>query len=138
MHIMISPTERLGMSTPPAFNALRTKIGNSLRTRLRTGISQLNSHLFQINKCATPACSCDHPNENTRHFILHCPNYDHQRHQLFRNVSQILGTDFSDISPPQQIRILLHGESLDTQKAQPVAKQFQNYILGSRRFTATH
>ena len=45
--------KQMGPSRPPKYYELGTKIGNILHTKLRLGISNLNSHLFQIQK-ATP------------------------------------------------------------------------------------
>ena len=127
-------TERLGVSDPPPYYAFGSKIGNVLHTRLRMEMSHLNSHLFQIHKHTTTECSCGHPVENVRHFILFCKNYAHQRCTLFQNISNTLKIAFETLTPTHKLSILLHGESLDSEGGCKVAFHFQNFILSSHRF----
>ena len=109
-------------------------MGNILHTRLRTEMSLLNSHLFRIHKHETPECSCGHGTENIRHFILSCPKYDPQRNVLFQKISRIIGANFSSMSPPLQLRMLLHGDSLGGEGGCAVAYHFQIFLLNSGRF----
>ena len=127
-------TERLGVPTPPTFYEIGTKTGNMYHTRLRTGMSVLNSHLFQINKIETTECACCYRTENVDHFILSCPNYDLHRTELFQNISQTLGVNFGLMSPLLKLRVLLHGEGLGSDDGRAVAYHFQNFLVDSRRF----
>ena len=127
-------SERLGVPRPPTYYEIGSKLGNILHTRLRTEMSNLNSHLFQIQKFITSECSCGSPVENVRHYVLFCSNYDNQRHRLFRSISLITGIEFNGLSSEQQLRLLLHGESLDGGCGPAVAYEFQNFIINSHRF----
>ena len=127
--------ERLGVPTPPAYYATGSKMGNILHTRLRTEMSHLNSHLFQIHKHDTSECSCGHLVENARHFILYCPNYVPKRHELAQNISQALDIDFLSLPPLIQLRILIHGDTLGSEDGRAVACHFQNFLFNSHRFT---
>ena len=128
-------SERLGVPRPPAYYEIGSKIGNLLHTRLRTEMSHLNSHLFQIQKHTTAKCSCGHPIENVRHYILYCPNYINERIKHNDNISEILGIDFTELLPIQQLHLILHGETLDEGGGRAVAYHFQKFIINSHRFT---
>ena len=127
-------TRRLGMSNPPMYFKLGSKTGNIIHTRLRTGMSCLNCHLFRINKIATPECSCGHAVEDVRHFILFCKKIISQRNVLFQNISQVLGVNFSTLTPKSQLNLLIHGESLDVEDGHKIAHHFQIFLLNSKRF----
>ena len=106
-----------------------------MHTRLRTEMSHLNSHLFQIQKHTTAKCSCGHPIENVRHYIVYCPNYINERIKLNDNISQILGIDFTELLPIQQLHLILDGETLDEGGGRSVAYHFQKCIINLHRFT---
>ena len=82
--------KQMGPSRPPKYYELGTKIGNILHTKLRLGISDLNSHLFQIQKSDTTACRCGHTQENVQHFIFQCPNYREKRLTLYQSFQKSL------------------------------------------------
>ena len=127
-------TERLGVPRPPAYYALGSKTGNILHSRLRTEMTHLNSHLFQLQKHTTAECSCGHPVENVRHFILSCPNYSAHRIQLVENISKIIGIDFNDLSPTYQLHLLLHGGTMDDEGGCALAYHFQNFVIFVHKF----
>ena len=105
-------SEQLGVPRPPAYYALGSKTGNILHSRLRTEMTHLNSHLFQLQKHTTAECSCGHPVENVPDFVLSCPNYSAQRIQLVLNIFKIIVIDFCDLSPTYQLHLLLHGGTI--------------------------
>ena len=127
--------EQLGPSVPPSFYNEGSREGNILHTRLRTGMTSLNSHLFRIQKFSTPACDCGYKDESTRHFVLSCPKYNQPRTTLFNNVAHIIGTSFTNRSPTQQLLILTHGTHLCDVDGRAVAREFQKILLASGRFT---
>ena len=127
-------SERLGVPKPPTYYEIGTKTGNIFHTRLRTQMSNLNSHLFEIQKLETPECACGYRTENLHHFILSCPKYELQRNDLFRNISQIIGEDLNRMSPSLLLRLLLHGDSLSDEGGCEVAYHFQNFLIQSHRF----
>ena len=128
--------KRLGVSKPPDYYTLGSKTGNILHTRLRTEMSYLNSHRFQINKTDTPECCCGYPKEDVRHYVLFCPNYDIQRQELNQNVSRILGDNFTNYLPDLQLKILIHGDTLSGEGGREMARYFQNFLTKTNRFTS--
>ena len=129
--------EHLGVPKPPAYYTFGSKSGNILHTRLRTKMSNLNSHRFLVNTHTTPECSCGYKVENVSHFVLFCPNFQRQRHKLFRNISQTLNIDFSMIPPEVKLNLFIHGKNVDCIDGRVVAHHFQNYLADSNRFACT-
>ena len=127
--------ERLGVSKPPNYYKIGSKEGNVLHTRLRTEMSLLNSHQFQINKCSTTACSCGYPRENVRHFTLFCRKYEQQRNELFRDTLHILGINDQLFDPNLTLRLFIHGETLGGEDERRVAHHFQKFLINSNRFS---
>ena len=119
--------KHLGVPKPPAYYTFGSKFGNILHTRLRTQMSHSNSHRFLVNTHTTPECSCGYRVENVSHFALVCPNFQRQRHQLFRNISQTLNIDFSMIPPEVKLNLFIHGKNLDGIDGHVVAHHFQNF-----------
>ena len=65
-------------------------------TRLRVGFSPLNEHRFRHNfDCLSPLCVCGKGNEDTEHFLLHCPLFDNARSNLFGQLGDIPKLEFS-------------------------------------------
>ena len=130
-------TQQLSAQKPPIYYSYGNKTSNCLHTRLRTGMSHLNAHMYKIQKSDTPACSCGYPQENTAHYALTCPKYTSNRKVLFENLSNALQYDFSQKSRPIQLQILLHGTNLSGGDGRAVARHFQNYLQNTLRFSNT-
>lgn len=126
---------QLGTPKPPLYYTLGDKTSNIMHTRLRTGMSLLNAHMFRVQKSETPACSCGYALEDTNHYIFSCPKYTYQRNTLFDNISLILHYDFTQVPRFIQSQILLHGTDLGAGDVRPVARHFQNFLHDSHRFT---
>ena len=129
-------TKQLCIPKPPYYYSHGSKTSNILHTRLRTGMSQLNAHLYQTQKSDSPACSCGHPQENVSHFILTCPLNTCHRNELFGKISQTLQCNFTHKSTPIQLELLLHGTNLSDGVGRAVARHFQNYLHNTLRFTS--
>ena len=117
---------------------LGSKLGNIFHLQLRVGRSNLNEHRFQIGLSNNPGCECSAKSENTKHFVLKCPKYDHIRNTLLDELKEIIPTKLSRISQPALLDILLHGlpESENSgihQKNKIIAKSFQTFLLKSKR-----
>ena len=126
--------ERLSVPVPPSYFTLGTKTGNILHTKLRVGMSDLNAHLYSIQKAQSPNCVCSSTPETTNHFILTCRIHAHHRAELFRNMTLILQSDFFNLPPDIKTDILLHGKNLSSEQSHIVASTFQKFIFNTKRF----
>ena len=68
------------------FNCLNPK-GIKQITKLRLGFSHLRDHKF---KRSFHYCSCGIEVETTVHYLLHCPNYLHERKTLLSDIKSTL------------------------------------------------
>ena len=61
-------------------------------TRLLLGLSHLRDHKFRhsFQDCLNSICSCGIEVETTTYFLLHCPNYLHERKILLDNIKSVL------------------------------------------------
>ena len=98
---------------PPKFKHYNVgfKFPNSLHTQLRLKRSNLNSHLYSIGLCITPACKCGTGQlETVKHFLLECKLYEQARGQLFAKLEGLLEMRVSKYTKSNLLEILLHGE----------------------------
>ena len=52
--------------------------------------SPLNDHLYShIHVIESPFCSCGHPRENNKHFLLDCPLYINERNAMMQALQSI-------------------------------------------------
>jgi hypothetical protein len=59
----------------------------SLLFQLRVGHAPLNNYLFRFKKVDSARCpACGAQKETTEHFILRCPNFEHERWPLLQRV----------------------------------------------------
>ena len=126
--------KHIGIPKPPTYYTFGSKTGNTIQTQLRNEMSNLNSHLYAIQKVTSPACACGCKVESVRHYILSCPLYTEQRRSLFNSMSQTLNSNFTQYDPSQQLQILLHGTDLGCEDGRAVAHHFQSFVLNSHRF----
>jgi hypothetical protein len=67
---------------PATFWKLERRQASILRFQLRYNRSALNASPAFGHE-ASSACACGHPDENTEHFLLHCPHFSSLRKWLF-------------------------------------------------------
>ena len=79
-------TKHLCTQKPPLYYSYGPKHLNIMHTRIRTGMTQLNEHMYKIQKSTSPNCTCGHPHENEMHFIFSCTKYNQQRDTLYNSI----------------------------------------------------
>ena len=57
---------------------------HNLILRLKPGLSHLREHKFKngFQDTLNPLCTCGIDAESTKHFLLHCPQFANERHNL--------------------------------------------------------
>ena len=125
-----------GRPTPnPVYN-IHNPLGLKLLTRLRLGLSHLREHKFKYNfqDCINPLCICSIEIESTKHFFLHCHNYDNLRVTLLNDIKAIDESIFST-SDDDIVHVLLYGHQRFTlQENQLIIKASLTFIIESERF----
>ena len=119
---------------PPHFYSFGSKLGNILHTRLRVGNSNLNAHLYTIQKSSSPQCMCQNSIETTKHFILQCHLHQQHREILFTSISDVLNHEFSEIPTNEQLDILIFGKDLNDDESLSIATSFQKFLIDTKRF----
>jgi hypothetical protein len=81
----------------------------SLLFQLRTGHIGLNHHLFRIRKSESPSCPLCRgiTVETVKHFLLDCPHYRRERHELQQKLRRNAGSLSFLLSSPVAVLPLL-------------------------------
>ena len=89
---------------------IHNPLGVKLLTRLRLGLSHLHDHKFKYNfqDCLNPLCICGVDVEDTKHFFLHCNNYNQERQTLFDMIARVKN-DFLNLNESELLNLLLYG-----------------------------
>ena len=115
---------------PCPYFSFGSKLGNTYHTQIRAGSLPLNAYLFKLQKVSSPHCTCNHRSETIQHFLLTCPLYQHIRHDLFTQVSHVLGPSFLSRHPKDILQTLTHGQSItSTGDGREVAALFQGFVM---------
>ena len=108
------------------------KLGSWL-TRLRLGLSALNSHRFKFNFIDSPTCSsCHHNEETTYHYLFTCQSHIEARRNMFNRLNDELGVDTQD----QEIllNIILEGETINIRNLNALLSIIYEYMKQTKRF----
>ena len=112
--------------------------GIKLLPRLRVSLSHLREHKFKPSFLDTlnPICNCGEDIETTFHYLLHCPDYWHERKTLLNTVSCIIPNTF-DFNNDQLTEIILCGKKdLDNINNTSILDATINYLIETKRFNA--
>ena len=89
------------------------------------GCSNLNSHLVDRYLSENRECACGYANENTKHFLLHCPKFNEARDHI-RKI---------DTASQNDVTTLLYGNpEFSVDKNREIFTHVQNFIIKSQRF----
>ena len=79
-------------------------------SKLRLQFSRLNEHRFKHNfDCLDPVCLCGIANEDSEHFLLHCPSFEVARRDFLGSLSDIPGLDIAGLDAQSLCHIILFG-----------------------------
>ena len=105
---------------------------------MRIGLSHIYEHKFKHNfqDNLNPICNCGQDIETTSHYLLHCPDYLHERKTLLNTVSFIVSNIF-DFNNHEVTEILLYGKDhLDDVNNTSILDSRINYLIEIKRFNA--
>ena len=80
--------KRVPSTTVPSYYYFGPRKLQIIHTRIRTGCSSLNAHLYSKNIIESPNCLCGEV-ESPAHFFLTCPLYNQSRLVFLQSISQI-------------------------------------------------
>ena len=115
---------------------IHNPLGVKLLTRLRLGLSHLHDHKFKYNfqDCLNPLCICGVDVEDTKHFFLHCNNYNQERQTLFDMIARVKN-DFLNLNESELLNLLLYGHlALTFLENREILNASIMFILASKRF----
>lgn len=110
---------------PPPYYSTGKRQDQIYHTRLRTGCSALNQHLFSKNIVPSPLCVCGVV-ENTHHFFFDCTLYQNIRHEMLASIS--------NIATPTLQTLLYGNPELSDENNRNIFLTVQSYIRKSKRF----
>ena len=102
-----------------------SRSGQVLHSRLRLECSNLNSHLVDRHISDNRDCACGHPKEDTEHYLLHCPLYEHVREEL---------KDLINSMELNAHQLLYGSEDLGFEENKVIFEKVQEFILRSKGF----
>ena len=103
---------------------------------MRVRLSHLREHKFKHSFQVTLnlICNCSEDIETTSHYLLHCPDYFHERKTILNTVSCIVPNIFN-LNNDQLTEILLYGkEELDYINNTSILDATINYLIKTKRF----
>lgn len=110
----------------PKYYCSGNRKGQILHTRLRTGCSSLNYHLFRKNIINDEYCVCGNI-EDTNHFLFVCPRFDIQRQIMINKLLRICNPTLD---------VLLYGDSnLNFEQNVEIFETVQEFIVRTKRFS---
>ena len=110
---------------PPVYFNNGIRHGQIYHSRLRTGCSSLNSHLYAKHLIDSPSCICGEV-EDTNHYLLQCDRYADLRRDMLNTITTFCTPTFNT---------LIWGNSeLSLESNKEIFLSVQNFILKSKRF----
>ena len=104
------------------------------RARTRTGSQAKGREPGNPKILLNPICSCDAEVGTTAHYLLHCPNYLHERETLLDDIKSVL-LNIMEKTETFIHSFLLFGEaSLDDSSSTIILHATINYITSTKRF----
>ena len=110
---------------PPVYFNDGTRHGQIYHSRLRTGCSSLNSHLYAKHLIDCPLCICGEV-EDTNHYLLQCDRYADLRRDMLNTITTFC--------PPTFNTLIWGNSELSLESNKDIFLSVQNVILKSKRF----
>ena len=101
-------------------------------SRLRMGLSALNSHRHNYNFIPTPTCIHCNEEETTDHFLLQCVQYAAARAHLLHQLETMLEIDTTD--PVNLLNTILEGANMQPRHHQDLLSHISAFLRDTGRF----
>ena len=88
---------------------IKDVLGARHLSKLRLSFSVLNEYRFRHNfNCLNPICLCGMANEDSKHFLLHCPRYEEARRDLLGHLSNVPGLVLGELNTQSLCHFILY------------------------------
>ena len=105
-------------------------------TRMRLGLSALNSQRYKYNMVPSPSCKrCGAPQEDPYHIFFVCPAYAVPRQTLTQDLNRILSVDIVQNKKQVEIILLYGSEILDHHTNLILFTTLHDFIYSCGRFS---
>ena len=105
-------------------------------TRMRLGLSALNSQRYKYNMVPSPSCErCGAPQEDPYHIFFVCPAYAVPRQTLAQDLNRILSVDIVQNKKQVEIILLYGSEILDHHTNLILFTTLHDFIYSCGRFS---
>ena len=105
-------------------------------TRMRLGLSALNSQRYKYNMVPSPSCErCGAPQEDPYHIFFVCPAYAVPRQTLTQDLNRILSVDIVQNKKQVEIILLYGSEILDHHTNLILFTTLHDFIYSCGRFS---
>ena len=105
-------------------------------TRMRLGLSALNSQRYKYNMVPSPSCErCGAPQEDPYHMFFVCPAYAVPRQTLTQDLNRILSVDIVQNKKQVEIILLYGSEILDHHTNLILFTTLHDFIYSCGRFS---
>ena len=112
--------------------------GVRILTKWRLKFGALNEHRFRNRfNIVSLLCNCGTTNEDSKHFLLHCPMFYHLRRNLLGQLSEVLSMAISNFDSDVVCSLMLYGNSeLPYIVNRMILEATLEYIKSCRRFAS--
>ena len=101
-------------------------------SRLRMGLSALNSHRHTYNFITSPTCTHCNEEETTAHYLLHCSRYAGARAHFFHQLNTMFEIDTAD--PETLLNTILEGANIQPRHHHDLLLVISVFLRDTGRF----
>ena len=115
-------------SIVPRYYYLANRLSEAIMCKMRLEMSDLQLDLYRRHLSNSTACACGFETEDAKHFLLHCPLFNHARNQTIALLPNDVKID---------INILLFGSNIKTfSENSEILNTVSSFIQKSERFVS--
>ena len=115
---------------------VHNSLGLTYLTSLHVGLSHLREHKFphDFRNSLNPICNCSSSIESTKHYLLQCSNFKHERQTLLQNVKNV-NPNLLSMNEDALTHVLLYGNNTLTDNPNTfLLNSVIEYIASTKNF----